>query len=68
MTKLEQLEAEYEAAKVKQRAAQRALFIADGENRPAVDMLKLKHELDRALVDRRRAFAAFMEEEGEGEE
>ena len=62
MTKLEEA---YEQAKVRQRAAQRALFIADGQKRPAEEILRLKHELDRALVERRRAFAAYMEEESE---
>ena len=53
----------YEAAKVKQRAASRALAIADGQNRPAVEILKLQHELDQAHAERRRAFAAYMEED-----
>lgn len=56
-------ESNYEAAKAKQRAAQRALWIADGEKRPAKEILRLKLELDAALRDRRRAFAAYMEEE-----
>jgi len=61
MTKLEEA---YEQAKVRQRAAQRALFIADGQNAPAKEILRLKRALDAALVERRQAFAAFMDEEG----
>jgi len=59
MTKLEQA---YEQAKVKQRAAQRALFIADGQNLPAKDILRLKRALDAALFERRQAFTAWMDE------
>jgi len=62
MTK-SKLEEAYEQAKVKQRAAQRALFIADGQNLPAKEIMRLKRALDAALVERRQAFAAFMDEE-----
>jgi len=58
------LEEAYEQAKVKQRAAQRALFMADGQNLPAKEIMRLKRELDAALVERRQAFAAYMDEEG----
>ena len=53
----------YEAAKVRQRAAQRALFIADGECRPAEEILRLRRELGAAQTERRQAFAAWMDEE-----
>jgi len=59
MTKLEEA---YEQAKAAHRAAQRALFVADGQKLPAADLMRLQRALGEAQEARRRAFAAFMDE------
>jgi len=59
MTKLEEA---YEQAKAAHRAAQRALFVADGQKLPAADLMRLQRALGEAQEARRRAFAAYMDE------
>lgn len=51
----------YELAKQRQREANRALAEGDGRQACPAEMAKLRHELERATEERRRAFAAFMD-------
>ena len=50
----------YELAKARQRAADRALAEADGRDACPAEMARLRHELDQATSERRRAFNAYM--------
>ncbi len=52
----------YDLAKARHRAADRALSEAYGRSACPDEMAKLRHDLDEATKDRRRAFEAYMEE------
>jgi hypothetical protein len=54
------LKERYELAKQRQREAHRALAQGDGRAACPAEMAKLRHELERATIERRRAFEAFM--------
>ena len=55
------LQETYELAKQRHREADRALSEADGRQACPAEMAKLRHNLDLATEERRRAFAAYMD-------
>jgi hypothetical protein len=50
----------YELAKQRQREADRALAEADGRQACPAEMAWLRHDLDEATAERRRAFSEYM--------
>lgn len=50
----------YEAARLAQKEAQRALFAASDAKADVRVIVKLQHDLDEATKERRRAFEAYM--------
>jgi hypothetical protein len=55
------LKERYELAKQRQREANRALAKGDGRQACPAEMAKLRHDLERATIERRRAFERYMD-------
>lgn len=53
----------YEVCKAQQRAAHRAVCVADGAGRPDAEIRRLQKAADDAMAKQKRAFAAYMHEE-----
>jgi hypothetical protein len=54
------LKERYELAKQRHREADRALSEGDGRQACPAEMAKLRHDLERATEERRRAFERYM--------
>jgi hypothetical protein len=53
--------AAYEAAKAASHEAHRKLCQADGRGASEQELTRLSHEHERAMLERRRAFTAYMD-------